>query len=294
MRVLLIWFTIATGLSLGQEGAREAVLFFPDGSTRQGEVVSFDEEGIEIRLSGFSQGSAGFPYERLAGIQFPPTPEWREAMERFEEEDYAEAARQFERIRRQRTKRNYYPAPGNFATLGDLRLFDCYRRMLDLGAVTGVVERLEWGKLPANEREGEAKARLWSLAGQQRWDAVLEEAGRLRSEGDPLRDGGLAEASLLRGLALEAKGEAGQALVAFGEASAIYPASNREIAAEAIKHAAEILRDRPAREQELKGLVHLYAASFGGGELWEGAGAALQALLEEPVVELEESETETE
>jgi len=256
-----------------------AVVHLKNGQTREGNVVSVTSDRVELRLPNMNTGSVGIPYREMLYVDFPDTTPWNEAMSLFYARDYTEAARKFAEIAGKRNAANFYPAPGNFATLAERYQLECYRRANLPSEMPSVVRRIEWDKLPPAERDVQPVVEVWSALGGKQWDQVLslaEEAGKKLSPGAPLA----AELAYLRGIALESSNKPAEALIAYGEVIGVFPGQNRRQASDAIQRSALLLQGNTFREAELKALVQIYAKSFGNGKLWKGAPTELQVLVD--------------
>ena len=62
-------------------------------------------------------------------VEFEQLAIWPQIMEAFNNGEYERALKGFEPISNTRTGATHYPAPGNFATLAERRLLDCYRKL---------------------------------------------------------------------------------------------------------------------------------------------------------------------
>ena len=259
-----------------------AVVYLKNGQTNQGEVLSVRPDRIELKLPNLEAGALGIFYREMLYTDFPDPPAWRQAMQAFFSNDYEEAATKLESIAASRTSANFYPAPGNFSTLADRRLLDCYRRSLKPEKIPAVYRRLEWDKLPPDERKAEVVSELWAVVGEAQWDQAIQIANRLEKNLEA-GDWNIIEISYLRGLAYENKMMDADAIISYGGVIGPYHGLNRRISSDAIKRSAGLLAKDPERTRELKALVHIYAKSFGNGKLWDGATSEMTKMLSEPI-----------
>ncbi len=255
-----------------------ATAYLKSGRNFQGVVSSVSREKIEFKLKEAAAGSVAFSHNEISYVEFSPTTEWAEAMNAFRQRNYEQAALKLEAIASKRNSSTFYPAVGNFASLADRRLLDCYRRLMKPDGIPKVVNRIEWAKLPPSERAARKVASVWSAIGAKDWDGAIQAADGALNDNPP-GSGVANEVSYLRGLALDEKGEGEKAVLAFGAVIGPYPGTNRRTAADAIRRSAAILAKNPDRAGELKALVHIYARSFGNGKLWPGATPEMQKLL---------------
>lgn len=259
-----------------------SIVYLKNGQKLEGEVAGSDATKLQWKVPGAAAGSRTIPYSDIIWVDFPDSAAWREALTLFYSNQYQEAAEKLTAISISRGKDSFYPAPGNFSTLADRRLLDCYRRLILPAEIPNVQQRIEWDKLPPDERDAQVVIDLWGAIGSSEWDRALEIAGQLDKELAP-GHAALAEVAYLRGRALEAKGQKGDAVFAYADIIGPFPGANRLLAKDALKRSAAMLDGDAERGAELKALVHIYAKSFGNGQLWTEASAAMKALLNEPI-----------
>ncbi|MEM1295031.1 MAG: tetratricopeptide repeat protein [Verrucomicrobiota bacterium] len=275
--LLLLGFFSATALAQSEV---PATAYLKNGRNFQGIVVSVNRTKIDFRLEQSAAGLVSFKHDEIRHVEFSPNTEWAEAMQAFAQRNYEQAALKLEAIAKKRNSSTFYPAIGNFSSLADRRLLDCYRRMMKPEGMPAVVNRIEWDKLPPAERDAYTVASVWSAVGQKDWPGAIQAADEALRDVPP-GSSDANEASYLKGLALDENGDEEKAVVAFGAVIGPYPGANRRTASEAIRRSAAILAKNPERSGELQALVHIYAKSFGNGKLWPEATPEMKKLLAE-------------
>tara|TARA_R110002096_G_scaffold316010_8_gene510342 strand:+ start:1407 stop:2267 length:861 start_codon:yes stop_codon:yes gene_type:complete len=257
-----------------------ATAYLKNGRNFQGIVVSVNRIKIDFKLEQAAAGLVSFNHDEIRYVEFSPNTEWAEAMQAFTQRDYEQAALKLESIAKKRNSSTFYPAIGNFSTLADRRLLDCYRRMMKPEGIPPVVNRIEWDKLPPADRDAFKVASVWSAVGLKDWPGAVKAADEALRDVPP-GSGDANEASYLKGLALDENGDDDKAVIAFGSVIGPYPGANRRTASDAIRRSATILAKNEDRKGELKALVHIYAKSFGNGKLWPEATPEMKKLLAE-------------
>ncbi len=263
-------FVLVTNETTAQDAV--ATIHFQSGPPRTGSVSGVTATEIQIRPEDGSTGALGFPYRTIRYIEFPLPSGWNEALNLFASGDYAGAATRLERFASNRSAAMFYPAPGNFATLADRRLVDCYQRLLRLPDLGIVAERINWNLLPEEERGPRELLPVWSAAAKGNWKVVLDLAGTLAPDLPP-GDARTGELAYLEGLAHEALKSPGAALLAWGTTTGYFPGAHRHLAQDALKRSALLLADDPQRESELRAALLIYRQAYGNGRLWDGAPA---------------------
>lgn len=259
--------------------AQPAVLILKSGTVHKGELVRVTDGFTELRIASGGVSSISFNHENVERVDFPATPAWKHAIALYDQGDHGKAAVALEEIARDRSPRTYHPAPGNFSTLADRRLIDCYRRTLDPKKLASVARRIEWDRLPPEERGVRPLSELWALAGEAKWSEAEREATQFREKLPP-GDDLAGEVSYLEGLALEGQGRIPEALLAYGRAIGLYPGAARHLAGDAVRRSVQLLDGIGTRQRERDALLVVYAKCFGDGTLWEGALPDWQMALE--------------
>lgn len=279
--LLRITIFLAFATSLFAQG-EPSTIFMKNGQQLRGEIAEVGPTSLQWRIPEAAAGTRSIPYSEVSWIAFPPSEDWREALTAFYANNYQEAIPKLAAIANQKSAATFYPAPGNFSTLADRRLLDCYRRSILPAEIPAIQDRIEWDKLPPEERKVKVILDLWSAVGKQAWDEALAIAEKLDAELEP-GHAARAEVAYLRGLALETKGDTAEALLAYGGIIGPLPGASRRLTSDAIKRTAVLLEQQGEREEELKAIVHIYAKSFGNGKLWPEATDTMRTLLGEPL-----------
>ena len=214
----------------------------------------------------------------VSHVEFTPPPSFSDAMDEFEAGNHRAAAAAFARLADQRSRGNFYPVPGNFASLSQARLLDCYHRMEDWPKLRRYEENMEWDKVPPEDRTAAPIMAMWSGIGAEDWDKAL--AASLKAAAIPEYTG---EAAFGRALAHGGKGDTDAAVLAFAECFGPYPGLDRNLAGRAMEEAARILGKDEERQPEMKSLIHTYTQLYGNGRLWENATALERGLQKQKI-----------
>ncbi len=275
--LLLSW------LSLGSQDARaqaEIKVHFRNGTIMDAMLSGISDQAISVRTTG-ATSSIDIAYGQIDYVQWPESELWMQATRFYEQEQYEEAIPLFKRLADQNNRTTYYPAPGNYATLGHRRMIDCYRKLGNGTEVARLLKTLETDKLPAGERELPPVLSAWAEAGAENWPKVLEIC-ESATEVSPASGQGI-ELAYLKGMALKHSGEPGRAAIAFASAYTLNAGTDSLVSRRALAEASAILEQNEDRYPELKAQVHLYATLFGEGSLWEGSSPLAQTALAEPL-----------
>ncbi|MCB1230008.1 MAG: hypothetical protein KDN19_07075 [Verrucomicrobiae bacterium] len=262
-----------------QNDVEAATVFLKDGRAFSGRVSAVESDRVLWKLPSLPQPQA-FPYDQVDYVEFPTSPEWREAMSFFENGDFEKAAAAFTKISQDLTKATFFPAPGNFASLAKRRLLDCYRQLRRPAEISNLSKTIDWNRLPASERDVTSIVDCWAAVGREQWDvakAALEKAGPEIGDIDPAS----AELAYLHGLILTGTGENEEAMIEFGRVYAPDAAANESMAADSMRRTILLMQADPERMPELRALLRLYALLHGNGKLWEDASKPLQKMLAE-------------
>ncbi len=254
-----------------------ATIVLKDGRALEGRVDSVSGTSLKWWLPGLPQPQT-YQFDQIDFIDFPQPPEWLEVMSLFDKGRYAEAAERFKAISLQRDSKTHYPAPGNFATLAERRLLDCYRRLRRPQDIAYTAKRIEWNKLPASERTQEGIIDCWAAVGDGNWEEAEKRVAATREE-IPAVSSVAAELDYVAGLVHLGKGEGAEASVLFARAYGPDACADAALAADAMRRAIELVLADPERRDELRALVRLYAGLHGNGQLWEGSADSLKNLL---------------
>ena len=268
-------FAVAVALLVGGLGSMAAqdggtMIFFKDGRALTGTVTSIGQTQLQWRLPGLPQAQT-LNYDQIDFIEFPQSSQWVEVMELFQNGQFDQAAEIFKAFSLQKNQQTFYPAPGNFATLAERRLLDCYRRLRLPEEIALVSRKIEWDKLPESERAVASIIDCWSAVGNGDWQGARDAFTKARAELDDT-DPAAAELGFLNGLISKGLEDPDDSAVQFGRSFAPDAAADPSMAADALRQAIEQIIPNTERRAELRALVHLYAELHGNGKLWDGAG----------------------
>lgn len=267
------------GSSVGFGQGRSSAIVLKNGQALEGEVKEVTETGVKWVLPGLPQPQI-YRYDQIDSIEFAPTEEWHEAMTLFRQGNYPEAAKKFKAISLKRDSSTHYPAPGNFASLADRRLLDCYRRMRTASDIAYIAKRIEWDKLPSRERLVEGIIDCWAAVGNENWaeaEQAIESAKERRLAISPAS----AELAYVAGLIASGKNQPNEAVLHFSRAYGPDAAADASMAADALKQCIEIVRTDSERASELRAMVRLYIELHGNGSLWDEADDFLRTVARE-------------
>ncbi|MFT5465277.1 MAG: hypothetical protein ACI8UO_000365 [Verrucomicrobiales bacterium] len=279
LKRIAIFLTFASGVLAQGE---PSTIYLKTGEKLEGEITEVSQAALQWRIPEAAAGTRSISFSDVIWVAFPPTEQWRAALTAFYTNNYEEAIPKLKAIASTKSSSTFYPAPGNFSTLADRRLLDCYRQLIQPSEIPVIQDRIEWEKLPPEERGVKIILDLWSAVGKENWDGALTIAAKLDEELEP-GHGARAEVAYLRGRALESKGEGAEALLAYGGIIGPFPGASRRLTSDALKRTAALLEKDAERAGELKAIVHIYAKSFGNGTLWAEATASMRKLLGEPI-----------
>jgi hypothetical protein len=260
--------------------SRLSVVHFPDGREISGTVVGVDENSFRWQLQG-SGDVQTTPYSKVKWIVFPPLEGWDDAQLAFEDAQFEEAAEYFDKIASVRHSGNYHPAPGNFATLAQLRALECHRRLVNLEQIVALARLFEPELLPPSEKDPGKILDVWAAVGAEDWEKANEIVDTIEGiEGDSRE---AIELGFLRGTILCELGQTDLGLTELAKTYTINLGTEPGIAEAAIRKSTDVLisLEQVDRMPEVKGLVQLYAGIYGGQALWDGASGDLAALMEE-------------
>ncbi len=257
-----------------------ATLYLKGGAVLSGEVKTIGPASLSLSLSGTS-GRLTQNYADIVRIEWPEPDLWREAVAAFERGSAGEALGLFTQLSKAPAAVSFHPAPGNFAERARRQMLECHRRLRDGAAVTELARRIDWAKLPEEERTLSPLFKVWSLVGASNWPAAktaADDAARTLKEDDP----DVLELSFLQARIAKQLGLADEAIATYA-ACYTFPSSDASLAADALRESAGLLVSLPERRNELRALAHLYATNIGRGKLWKDAPAEVTALLAEPL-----------
>ncbi|MEM7145486.1 MAG: hypothetical protein AAF591_10135 [Verrucomicrobiota bacterium] len=263
--------------SAGAAHGDVSIVHYPDGREISGTVVAVGEKDFRWRLDG-SRDEQTTPYSQVEWIEFPPLDGWDDAQLLLEDGQYEEAAAYFDEIASVRHTGNYHPAPGNFATLAQLRALDCYRRVVNLERIVALARLFEPELLPPSEEPPGVILGVWADVGAGDWEEAKVKLDAIEGIAGDSREA--IELGYLRGVVFSELGQPDVGLTELAKTYTINLGTEPDIARAAIQKSTDILVSMELAERmpEVKGLVHLYAGIYGGQELWDGASADLAAL----------------
>lgn len=278
------WFTAACLALLGAfttaHAQTNATLHLKSGAVLSGDIKTIGPSSLSISLTGTS-GSVTQNYAAIARIEWPEPDLWQEAVAAFERGRAREALDLFSQLSTSPAAISFYPAPGNFAERARRQMLECHRRLRDGAAITELARRIDWAKLPEDERTMSPLFKVWSLVGASNWPAAktaADEAAQALKSDDP----DLLELSFLQARIAKHLGHSDEAIATYA-ACYTFPSSDTSLAADALRESAGLLVAMPERRDELRALAHLYATNVGRGKLWKDAPAEVTALLAEPL-----------
>ena len=234
------------------------------------------------RLDETDPNTQTMPISRIAAIQFPRTAAWLEAENAYRFGNLEEALTRFKAIANNKSQ-NYYPVPGNLASLAQLEIIECHRRMLDAEMVAkqaAIVAR-ESKTLPPNRRQVPPLTQCWVAIGRKDWEGALKFAGNVTAAGT--------EVGYLKGLALQELGRPLEALDAFTETYTLSFGTQPELSQDALRRSALILANLEDKNRlpELQAQLKIYQELFGAGKLWDGISPELADLAKAELETLE-------
>ena len=161
--------------------AQSSMIMLNDGRALEGRVESVAQDSLKWWLVGLPQAQT-LKYDQIKYVEFAQPQNWVNVMTLFYFFLFAAAAEIFKDISLQRNSATFYPAPGNFATLADRRLLDCYRRLRMPKEIAYISKRIEWNKLPPSEREVASIIDCWSAIGNGEWELARAAYEKARAE----------------------------------------------------------------------------------------------------------------
>jgi len=254
----------------------DTTLHLSDGRVQEITLISANETGI-IWTERNDSTTQLTPHNRIARVDFPVPEIWKVAEEAFYKGDFATAIAAFS-VLAKNPDINFYPTPGNFTSLGRLRLIECFRETGNANAIAETAATIDGKALPMAKRNRMAVIEVWAELTTGDWGEVLTKAEAVSS--NPIANG-RNELGFIKALALEKTGKHKEAIIAYGTAYTVNFGASRELAKRAMKNTILLLveLDHEERESELHALVHTYAKVHNRGKLWEGAPPRVVELL---------------
>ncbi len=238
-----------------------------DGKSHTVELVSVNRGVLQGKVNTSSDTPVQqFLRSQISYIDFPTTEEWRTAEAAYESGKFEKAISLY-RVVISDPAAHFFPMPGNFVSLAQVRILDCHRgRMVpaDIAKQAQVV-REQFLNLPPSYRVVNPIVTAWKAVSEKNWGKVIES---LEEFSPPTP-----ESYFLKGVALEALGKSEEAMQEYAGAYVLNFGGVSNLTKEALKRSAELLikvnnKDRAA---ELQAQVKIYRDLFGNGKLWKGA-----------------------
>ena len=206
-------------------------------------------------------------------VDFPPSDQWTEAENAFESGRLNDAVALYSKVAADKLT-TYYPMPGNFSSLAQVRILGCYRISLNQAAIVkqAAVVRGEFLNLPPEYRKFDPVIECWIAMSKKKWEDALTAIKKEKPPGP--------EGFLLRGLVLESLGKKDEAVQAYAGAYVMNFGGPVEIAKLALQKSAGILAASgdENRKSEIQAQAKIYRDLFGKGKLWAGAPEWLSKL----------------
>lgn len=273
IKQVVCWVGLILALLVGMVRAERVTLNLTNRQQMDVDLVQINSGSILWRLDESDPNTQSLPRSRIESIEFPATNDWIEAEDAFRYGKLEEALNRFKAIAN-RKRESHYPIPGNLASLAQMEILECYRRMLraDLVAKQASVIEREINTLPPNRRKVPDATRCWIAVGREKWEDALKVA--LESpEGDT-------EMSYLKGRALQELGRQDEAFDAFTSTYTLSFGSQPELSEDSLRRTIQILSDSEDvnRVPELQAQLKLFRELYGAGNLWEGVSDELVEL----------------
>ncbi len=266
-----------------------ATVHLADGKSVTVELIAVDRGQVQWQPPSSAGQVQSFLRSQIDHVDFPTTPEWREAEEVFESGKIDEAIEKY-RVVIADAANQYYPMPGNFASLAKLRIMDCYRLQMDATAIAkqAAVVRDEFSDLPPENRVLEPVVLAWIAFSNEKWEGVLSELEQADPPGP--------EVFLLNGMALEELGRDEEAVQIYAGGYVMNFGGSINLTRAALQRSSALLAKmgNDDRTLELKAQVKIYRDLYGKGSLWDGAPEWLTQLADGEIETLGEIDGEME
>jgi hypothetical protein len=247
-----------------------------------GQKMTLDWSLVEIQSDKFlwklnpdDSDAASMPIESIESIRFPVTDEWREANQLFRSGLLTEAAEAFRNIAAQR-EANHYPIPGNYASLAELNLLECYNRLSDTEKVTEQYSKLQsmLKTLPKSRRTFSTEIQTIAAIKTEDWQHARELVAQFKDFE--------IEQDYFAGRIAESSGDDKAAYHAYVRTYSLYFSAKKHLAADALKRSIELIQSGRVeiRKDQLQVGLKLYADQFGTGILWPEASAEMLKILD--------------
>lgn len=276
----LTLFVFLAGFASAQD---IAVIHLKNGGSIEAEITAIGPESLGFK-SAATLTAAQLPYREIETVDWPDLLEWNQAESLFSLDRFAEAAAIYEQVAAAgKNRRTWFPAPNNYVSRARRRLVSCYRGLADAGKVAHHLGNLKPERLAPDDREISLAVQAWAAAGAGDWKKViaLAESEPARALSGASRDG--IELAYLKGLAQKKAGQPREAILSFATAFTLNAATDAVVSRLALIEAARLTAEDENRLGDFRAQVHLYAALFGQGHLWEQAGPQAEAELKTPL-----------
>lgn len=273
----------AMALTLQSATADLVTVHLLDGKSHTVELVSVNRGILQGKVNTRSDTPLQqFLRSKIAYVDFPTTEDWRAAEAAFESGKFEEAIPLY-RVVISDPAAHFYPMPGNFVSLAQVRILDCHRGRMepfDIAKQAQVV-REQFLNLPPAFREVSPVVAAWKRVSEKDWEKVM---GALEGFSPPTP-----ESFFLKGVALEALGKNEEAMQEYAGAYVLNFGGASNLTKEALKRSALLLIkvDNKDRAPELQAQVKIYRDLFGNGKLWKGAPEWVTKLAEAELNALE-------
>ncbi len=245
-----------------------------DGKSITVEIVSADRGHVVWRVDERAASQAQITLRSLIeSVDFPPTDLWMQAEIAFESGKIDEAINLYNQVAGSPTA-HYFSIPGNFSSLAQVRLLDCYRVKMDQTALVKQADKVqrEFQNLPPKFRKIDPVIEGWIAMSKKKWEEAIS---LIEREKPPSSEG-----FLLKGMALEFLGKKDEAVQAYAGAYVLNFGGATNVAKQALQRSAAILAKSgdENRKSEIQAQAKIYRDLFGQGKLWAGAPEWLSKL----------------
>lgn len=241
-----------------------ATVYLTDGRTVTVDLVTVEQGQIQWKNPA-KQGAPieSFLRSEIDSIDFTPSGAWKSAEEDFESGDFPAAVEGYKAVVADRSS-HFYPMPGNFVSLAQVRILEIRRLQLDAKAVAEQFKKVrsEWTNLPPSYREVDPVTAAWIAVSEEKWQKVVDSLEQVESPGP--------ETFYLRGRAAEALGRLEEAIQHYAGAYVLNFGGFSEVTKQSLRRSIDLLAktDDKNRRAELQAQARLYRDLFGGGKLW--------------------------
>jgi len=247
--------------------AELGTIHLKDGKSITVEIVAADRGQVIWRVDERAESQAQITLRSLIeSVDFPPTDLWMQAEIAYESGKMEEAIKLYNQISVDPFV-HYYAIPGNFASLAQVRLLDCYRIKMDQTAIVKQADKVqrEFQNLPLKLRKIDPAIKGWIAISKKKWEEAIT---AIEGEDPPSPEG-----FLLKGMALESLGRKEEAVQAYAGAYILNFGGTVNVAKQALQRSAAILAEsgNEDRKSEIQAQAKIYRDLFGKGKLWAGA-----------------------